>query len=538
MKIYQSPFFILGATIRDHRRRILELAEDRQLELESEICQKARSDLTNPRARLAAEIAWLPGLSPRKAAQMMGLLRQSPLEIRTVLGLPKLAHLNLIAATFAEVSSQIQGGDDFFLFIQDIAYLVEAIHPEDLLIEINEDREISGFPEIRSVELVEAEWVERKRYYLRVILDVLDRLPSLTLIQVVRKLVADMTTDGSKHGPGLIHDLVDSYEVEVSGAMGKDAENIRALIKVVRENAESSESRVEIHIKNMEYVARHWVSIAKPIQLSMKARGISHDASRSLAYEIRSLGIDLYNDHGMLVQAQRIIDFLLSEFEEVVGLSEQLRKDKADLEKIGTGSRKVGSRGRAEASDINYSVDIGWFFKKRLSISREGISWNGVNYCLESIRSIRWGAEISQWSKYTIALGDEGSEALIELSDPVIYYAFIKKLWRAVSGRIIVETLNELKAGRAVRFGRVIVTDEGINLTRALLFLESNPELFTWSNIQIRGDNGTFYITGKDDRRFRAGLSYLNDSNTHILECILQLALKRPNLRKLSELLS
>src|SRR3546814_8488823 len=68
--LHQMPFAILGVTTRDDRRRIVELAEEKSLELDHDVCQKARSDLTNPRNRLSTEIAWLPGVSPRKASQL------------------------------------------------------------------------------------------------------------------------------------------------------------------------------------------------------------------------------------------------------------------------------------------------------------------------------------------------------------------------------------------------------------------------------------------------------------------------------------
>ena len=47
--LHQSPFAVLGVTARDERRRIVELAEEKSLELDHDVCQKARSDLTNPR---------------------------------------------------------------------------------------------------------------------------------------------------------------------------------------------------------------------------------------------------------------------------------------------------------------------------------------------------------------------------------------------------------------------------------------------------------------------------------------------------------
>src|SRR5690348_6600960 len=83
-----SPFAILGATCRDDRKRIVELAEEKSLELDHDVCQKARSDLTNPRTRLNAEIGWLPGISPRKASQLLSGVRQDPRAIAKEEGLP------------------------------------------------------------------------------------------------------------------------------------------------------------------------------------------------------------------------------------------------------------------------------------------------------------------------------------------------------------------------------------------------------------------------------------------------------------------
>src|SRR3546814_3066278 len=51
----------------------------------------ARSDLTNPRTRLSAELAWLPGVSPRKASLLVEGLLYDPFVARGGAGLPTLA---------------------------------------------------------------------------------------------------------------------------------------------------------------------------------------------------------------------------------------------------------------------------------------------------------------------------------------------------------------------------------------------------------------------------------------------------------------
>ena len=280
--LHQSPFAFLGVTTRDDRKRIVEIAEEKSLELEHEVCQKARSDLTNPRSRLSVEMAWLSGVSPRKASLLIDGLLHNPMAIREESGLPTLAHLNLLAAAFESVDGE-HNADDLAGFIMETAYLAEDLSPEDILRDINEDRAVSGFPEVRALDQIETELSERKRYYRIAIKDALDRLPPMTLVQVMTETVDGVTSGGDDHAPGLIDDLVDSYEVETQGILQKEAENVHKLIKVAREHADSGEAAVKPYVDKLDVVARNWDKIAQPIQLSSKARGIDHEASRHLA---------------------------------------------------------------------------------------------------------------------------------------------------------------------------------------------------------------------------------------------------------------
>jgi len=184
--LHQSAFSVLGVTTRDNRKRIVELAEEKSLELDHDVCQKARSDLTNPRTRLSVEIGWLPGVSPRKASQLVENLVNDPMAIRQESGLPTLAHLNLLAAAFEAVDGK-HDADDLAEFIMEAAYLAEDLTPEEVLRDINEDRAVSGFPEVRALDQIEAELTERKRYYRGAIKEAINRLPPMTLIQVMTK---------------------------------------------------------------------------------------------------------------------------------------------------------------------------------------------------------------------------------------------------------------------------------------------------------------------------------------------------------------
>lgn len=84
MDILDNPFFVLGATTRDDRRRIMGLAEEKSLLSKEEVAAEASSALTNPRKRLAAEVGWFPGMSPSRVSELLKLLDKDP---KALLGL-------------------------------------------------------------------------------------------------------------------------------------------------------------------------------------------------------------------------------------------------------------------------------------------------------------------------------------------------------------------------------------------------------------------------------------------------------------------
>lgn len=540
--LHQSPFAVLGVTTRDDRRRIVELAEEKSLELDHEVCQKARSDLTNPRSRLSVEMAWLPGVSPRKASQLVESLLRDPMTVREESGLPTLAHLNLLAAAFESVDGK-HDADDLAEFIMGTAYLAEELSPEDILRDINEDRAVSGFPEVRALDQVETELTERKRYYRSAIKDALDKLPPMTLIQVMTETVDSVTSGGEDHAPGLIDDLVDRYEIETQGILQKEAENVHKLIKLAREHASSGEAAIEPYVDKLNAVARNWDKIAQPIQLSSKARGINHEASHDLAYEIRSLAIDLFNEHDMLAQSQRLTGLIQELFSELPEVADRVGQDADVLTNIFQQRKQATAHQDKWAREITYRAEIGVVFKDTLSISPEGVSWKDQNFPLDSITRVRWGGVsrsvngIPTGTAYTIAFGNQNSEAVVELKKQDIYSTFIDKLWRAVCVRLLSEMLEALKDGRNLHFGDALLHDDGITLVKRK-FLGSNERVrCSWSQIHVWSADGLFCIGAKDDKKVNVGISYIHGPNTHILEQVIRMAFKKPGIRRLSDIL-
>lgn len=342
-QLHRNPFFILGASARDDRRRILELADEQSLHLSEEDCRNARSVLTTPRNRLAAEIAWMPGVSPRRVSQLIETLGKTPDAVRDVKGLPVLANLNLLAAGI-ETASGPASSNDAAQLIMEMSGLVEALDPEVVLRDINEDRAVAGFTEVKGAAQVEAELAERRRYYRNAIRAVLDRLHSDELVAAMTEVVDRTTSGGDRHAPELVDALVDAYEVETRSILEREALNIERLVAAARNAAGGGEAAIVPLIDRIGEVATNWDRIAQPIQLSAKARGIDHEPSETVALQIRSLAIDLFNKHDLLVQSERLTKLLLKLFAEIPEVHEKLLSDDTTLSDI--------ARRRSESSLI------------------------------------------------------------------------------------------------------------------------------------------------------------------------------------------
>ncbi|MCL2716516.1 MAG: hypothetical protein FWD68_18610 [Alphaproteobacteria bacterium] len=540
--LHQTPFALLGATTRDDARHIVQLSEERSLDIDPDICQKARSDLTNLRTRLSAEIAWLPGVSPRKASQLLEALLADPISVRDEEGLPTLAQMNLLAAAFESVEED-HDARDLAEFVEVVAELVDELDPEEVLRDINADRVVSRFAEVRTTELIVAELAERKRYYRNAIKEALNRLSALTLIEVMTDTVDSATTGGKEHAPELIDDLVDSYEVEAQDVLEKEAASIGKLIKAVRGCAASGEALVKPHLDKIDGVARNWHRIAQPILLSAKARGIDHDPSIDLALEIRDLAVDLFNDHNLPFQSQRLTGILQELFSELPSVGEKVKQDAEALERIFSSRKEAEARKASWARDVTYSAEIGLVFKDVLSISPDGMSWRGQRFRLESITRVRWGGVrhsvngIPTGTSYRIGFGNERSEAVVETRRAEVFTSFTEKLWHAVGFRLLEEMLETLKQGDPLHFGDAILYDDCITLVRNGFFSSRERVKCSLGELHIWSNDGVFYMGARNDSKVYVGRSYMNHTNTHILELIIRMAFKRPELVRLSELI-
>jgi hypothetical protein len=522
MDLLQNPFHILGANARDNRKRILELADERSLRLDATQCAQARSELTNPRKRLRAEVAWLPGFAPKRIEQVLTLLESSPANLLVADKLSPIARANLLAAALVRMKLDVTSASNW---IRKLAEALEAVEPEALSAILNEDRVVSGFPEVTDVSAVETEIEEQRRYYRSVIKSALDNLPPRQLIQVMSTTVEAATLDGKEQGPVLINDLVDLYEVEAQAFLGKEEENIKELVEKLRAGADAKwyDRQLAPVTEQLIGVVRNWESVARPIQLNAKSRGLNHKASERIASMVRELSIHLFNDHDRLALAQQLTGTLQQLFANVDKVAERSAEDVETLEEIAQRRIRQGQNALVGAqSDINYEVNLGWLFNEKLRISPDRIEWKGRRWSLDSITRVRWGGtRHSTGVTYTVFFGSSTSATTIALRKQSTYSDIVGHLWRAVGLRLIQKYLTGLQAGQTYGFGSAVLHDHGMELKRKKLFGRNERTFYRWPALVTWSSDGAFHIAPNDERWRGVTLSYQDNDNIHVLETVL-----------------
>jgi hypothetical protein len=537
MDLFQNPFHILTASLRDNRRRIIELADERSLLYDSSGVMEARSELTNPRKRLSAEVAWLPGIGPKRAGEMLSLLETSPINLLDVDKLSSIARANLLAAGLGRLSDH--NAYDSAKWILAISWAFEDIDPEELIVLINEDRLVSGFPEVSDLSAVEAEIQERRRYFRQVIKSALDNLSPKELVEAVTIAIDSATDCGEEQGPILTADLVDSYEVEAQGFLDKEEWNIKTLVDRLQKavDAERSDSVLAPMINQLIQVVKNWDFVAQPIQVSAKSRGLDHDASHRIAGLVRDLAIHMFNEHGKLDFSKQLTEMLQEVFAEVGEVAERTAEDSDALENIAEQRARLidDAKNRAEEwrREITYEADVGAIFKDKLRISPDGIEWKGSRWDLDSITRVRWGGTrrtvngIPAGTTYSIIFGNGSNYETIVLKKEAIYTNFVDRLWRAVGVRLLTEYLVGLREGKKFRFGSAVISDHGMDLVRKKLFGSNERVFCRWGELVIWNGAGVFCIRKKEDKKVASTFSYQEDDNIHILEAAIQMFWKK-----------
>ena len=334
MDLLENPFYILTAKSSDNRQQIMELADERSLSVDPSDCMRARSELTNPKKRISAEIAWLLGITPQHIEEALSLLHRSPVDLLKVDGLTSIARANLLVAGLSRLPDY--NAQVVSRWILNISQAFEDISPRKIASLINKERIISGFPEITDDSLLQEALKERRQHYRQIIRFALEKLSQEEHTKAITQTIATATDNGKLHSPVLIADLADLFEVEAQTLLDQGEEKIDTLVKRLRGalSAARPESELNLMVKELIQATKNWDILAQPIQVSTKSLGLGHNASYRVAMLVRNLAIDMVNKHEKIIFAQQLTQMLLEVFAEVEEVAELAAKDAKVLDKI------------------------------------------------------------------------------------------------------------------------------------------------------------------------------------------------------------
>lgn len=541
--IKENPFYILQVTTRDNRQKIVDLAEEKSFELDEELCQKARSDLTIPRNRILAELNWFPGVSPRKVELLISQLKASDKDLYLIDGIPILAKINIFIELLNDNHLQFSDNElkEIILSVVDD---FENLDIKEIIRDINEDRTISGFPEINDYDLVNNHLSEKKRSCVKLILKRLNSLDTAKLIDMITKIVDEETANGETQASSMIEDLIDDYKLHTQDFLEQEFEKIKKLIEVIREKADEGENNISSLVDKLLTITRNWDNVAQPIQLSMKSRGLDEPLSSQVAREVRSLGVDLYNDHGYLELSKRISEILKELFAELPEVLEIVENDINTLEDLFYKKQEAKHKEQQLEESLNYSVEIGIIMKDKLSISSKNITWKNKTYPLDTISRMAWGATrnsvngIPTGTTYSITFGDTKSTSTVETRRSSVYEEVIDRLWKTAGMVILTKMLNDFKNGQKLTFNNATIWDDGVTLVKTGGWFSSDEKKkFGWSEVQIYSSNGSLVIESTKEKKFVTAIAYQGIFNVHFLEQLIRMKFKDGNARKLSDLL-
>lgn len=342
----ENPFVYLGVSPSSSRSEILEKAEEKALTEDPDEVAKYRSILTNPGKRLESELRYLPGVSDEEANEILALLGKDPVSLCTWSKerLSGIARANALAQALPSFPETNEPG--FSSLIRDIAESFESQDIAELASLVNGARSRAHFPEVKDTDRIPEALKEIRWDYQKAIEA---RFNSIQSRRVARILTGLFPPKGEQAGiiPGLIDDLLSSYEVSVQSFAEKEMASAAELLRQIPAECRNGHlTRRGVFALTMLYrVTVNWNSVTLPLQRFRQAKGEACRQTESLFTAVRKLAYYLATDLNCVDAAYLLVRRVLSQLLVSPVLEKHYRYD---LESI-AGMRK--GKGAASGSD-------------------------------------------------------------------------------------------------------------------------------------------------------------------------------------------
>lgn len=315
-----SAFATLELSLRSSKDAINEAVDRLAFESDRDPAEldAARARLLSARDRVEEEIAWLPELPPSEARRAASAALAGDLDaLRSIWKATSgLAQLNIGAAIVS--------------LKPDPALSVEVIRSgllwdsRSTLQTLQESRAIAGSPPIG-----EDLWKKAVAKHLNYIAQQLATPFSLSS-ESAEKLSEDILERKSRRTEktsSFLESLIQNYRRLVEPKICIITEGIEKNVSNVRADPQRPTSRIAL----VDQI-RDWAALRRPVLLHEASRGLEDEDSASLARSIRSLAIELANDHSAFAAAKELTEALRAGFAYLPAFAEKLEEDSKTLD--------------------------------------------------------------------------------------------------------------------------------------------------------------------------------------------------------------
>jgi hypothetical protein len=302
-ELADNPFALLELPLAAGTAQINEAYDSLSFELgrDEAALSAARAALMAPRERLAAEIRWMPGLPRATTDALIAALRTGDsAPLRSMLGKASgVARFNIAVALLETDLSDAQAAGEVLAAARDV--------DGDALLE----------------QLDEARFAAREREIDRALFDeCLDERARTVGAKAAAAFAASATgraaltralqADGAAKGrfdTGLRDALLAGYGAEIGQALDQSRGRILSGIEALKADPAS-----QGHATSLLTALDVWSNLRRPMQVHEAARGLDDPASGDIFASVRSLSVDLSNEHQQYEIALRLGRALLSSF--------------------------------------------------------------------------------------------------------------------------------------------------------------------------------------------------------------------------------
>ena len=327
-----NPFKILGISPADGRRAIVSQAEEKVLLLDSQKCADARTTLTNPQRRIAAEVHWFLDCTDEEIKEIDAAI-SDPSEDSDDLSWDRYCPLTQLNIQLALLDSRdFRNASSAKFYILGISRLYEAVDADSVLRLINEKRKEAGFPEVINRQDVETALSEMRSEIRQALSQRLQSLPQSQYTQIITLLSESYSGNQRYKGHAVLEDTISEYQLFINDTLNQQGQAIIKTAKFITQGAD----RINVSQAVADLIADlySWDKLAQPLQLGALTKGSSHGESKEMLQALRNLALKLHNDYGYSSESLAITKATQEVFKELPEYTDLLSDDNKTLTRI------------------------------------------------------------------------------------------------------------------------------------------------------------------------------------------------------------